>query len=167
VLEVKLATKVGEEPPQWIRDLIDSHLVEAWVVDAEIGSTPVAVGPVLAVKVVFPGHGDGKDRTHGNWRRTDFGIDHPFNEVDPKEKELFPYGVLEVKLAVGPVLAVKVVFPDHGELGVKRDSDTGVAGQLEGGTVVERSHDYESACAASGSLANRSPGRSLRVITAY
>jgi hypothetical protein len=29
VLEVKLATKVGEEPPQWIRDLINSHLVEA------------------------------------------------------------------------------------------------------------------------------------------
>lgn len=42
---------------------------------------------------------DGKNRTNGNWRRTDFGIDHPFKSVDPKEKELFPYGVLEVKLA--------------------------------------------------------------------
>jgi hypothetical protein len=42
---------------------------------------------------------DGNDRTKGNWRRTDFGIDHPFKSVDAKEKELFPYGVLEVKLA--------------------------------------------------------------------
>ena len=42
---------------------------------------------------------DGTDRTHGNWRRTDFGIDHPFPSVIDAEKELFPYGVLEVKLA--------------------------------------------------------------------
>lgn len=42
---------------------------------------------------------DGNNRTNGNWRRTDFGIDHPFEQIDNKEKELFPYGVLEVKLA--------------------------------------------------------------------
>ena len=29
VLEVKLQTQSGQEPPQWIRDLISSHLVEA------------------------------------------------------------------------------------------------------------------------------------------
>lgn len=29
VLEVKLTTQTGQEPPQWIRDLISSHLVEA------------------------------------------------------------------------------------------------------------------------------------------
>jgi uncharacterized membrane protein YidH (DUF202 family) len=29
VLEVKLQTQAGQEPPQWIRDLIASHLVEA------------------------------------------------------------------------------------------------------------------------------------------
>ncbi|KAJ9476137.1 Vacuolar transporter chaperone 4 [Pseudozyma hubeiensis] len=29
VLEVKLQTQLGQEPPQWIRDLVSSHLVEA------------------------------------------------------------------------------------------------------------------------------------------
>lgn len=29
VLEVKLQTQMGQEPPQWVRDLISSHLVEA------------------------------------------------------------------------------------------------------------------------------------------
>ncbi|KAJ2762685.1 vacuolar transporter chaperone, partial [Coemansia nantahalensis] len=29
ILEVKLQTQSGVEPPQWVRDLIDSHLVEA------------------------------------------------------------------------------------------------------------------------------------------
>lgn len=42
---------------------------------------------------------DGDDRTHGNWRRTDCGIDHPFPTITTSDRELFPYGVLEVKLA--------------------------------------------------------------------
>lgn len=42
---------------------------------------------------------DGYDRTQGNWRRTDLGIDHPFETIKKSEKEPFPYGVLEVKLA--------------------------------------------------------------------
>ncbi|ODQ80757.1 hypothetical protein BABINDRAFT_160971 [Babjeviella inositovora NRRL Y-12698] len=29
VLEVKLQTQMGQEPPQWVRDLVSSHLVEA------------------------------------------------------------------------------------------------------------------------------------------
>lgn len=29
VLEIKLQTQLGQEPPQWIRDLVSSHLVEA------------------------------------------------------------------------------------------------------------------------------------------
>lgn len=29
VLEVKLQTQLGQEPPQWVRDLVSSHLVEA------------------------------------------------------------------------------------------------------------------------------------------
>jgi uncharacterized membrane protein YidH (DUF202 family) len=29
VLEVKLQTQVGQEPPEWVRDLVSSHLVEA------------------------------------------------------------------------------------------------------------------------------------------
>lgn len=60
---------------------------------------------------------DGVDRTHGNWRRTDFGIDHPFPTVPASEKELFPYGVLEVKLAtkVGeePPLWIRDLIDSH------------------------------------------------------
>jgi SPX domain protein involved in polyphosphate accumulation len=37
-------------------------------------------------------------RAGDNWRRTDIGIDHPFDQLAEGEKELFPYGVLEVKL---------------------------------------------------------------------
>ena len=29
VLEVKLQTQYGQEPPQWVTDLVNSHLVEA------------------------------------------------------------------------------------------------------------------------------------------
>ncbi|KAG1872180.1 SPX-domain-containing protein [Suillus subluteus] len=41
---------------------------------------------------------DGQTRTGDNWRRTDIGIDHPFDQVAADDKELFKYGVLEVKL---------------------------------------------------------------------
>jgi len=58
---------------------------------------------------------DGQTRAGDNWRRTDIGIDHPFNQVPAEDKELFKYvsivelilshahalrryGVLEVKL---------------------------------------------------------------------
>lgn len=29
MLEVKLQTQYGQEPPQWVTDLVSSHLVEA------------------------------------------------------------------------------------------------------------------------------------------
>lgn len=29
VLEIKLQTQLGQEPPQWVTDLVQSHLVEA------------------------------------------------------------------------------------------------------------------------------------------
>ncbi|RPD74979.1 SPX-domain-containing protein [Lentinus tigrinus ALCF2SS1-7] len=41
---------------------------------------------------------DGKIRSGDNWRRMDIGIDHPFEQLPPEDKELFKYGVLEVKL---------------------------------------------------------------------
>jgi hypothetical protein len=41
---------------------------------------------------------DGHDRTGGNWRRMDIGIDHPFPQLPEADRELFKYGVLEVKL---------------------------------------------------------------------
>lgn len=41
---------------------------------------------------------DGIDRTKGNWRRTDIGVDWPFKQVADKDICRFPYAVLEVKL---------------------------------------------------------------------
>lgn len=41
---------------------------------------------------------DRQARAGDNWRRTDIGIDHPFDQVPAEDKELFKYGVLEVKL---------------------------------------------------------------------
>lgn len=41
---------------------------------------------------------DGQTRAGDNWRRTDIGIDHPFDQTPAEDKELFKYGVLEVKL---------------------------------------------------------------------
>ena len=41
---------------------------------------------------------DGKQRAGDNWRRMDIGIDWPFDQLKAEDKELFPYGVLEVKL---------------------------------------------------------------------
>ncbi|OSC98288.1 SPX-domain-containing protein [Trametes coccinea BRFM310] len=41
---------------------------------------------------------DGRVRSGDNWRRMDIGIDHPFPQLPPEDKELFKYGVLEVKL---------------------------------------------------------------------
>ncbi|ODV67923.1 SPX-domain-containing protein [Hyphopichia burtonii NRRL Y-1933] len=41
---------------------------------------------------------DGHDRTNGNWRRTDIGIDYPFPQLSDSEACRFPYAVLEVKL---------------------------------------------------------------------
>ncbi|KAI0264371.1 SPX-domain-containing protein [Gloeopeniophorella convolvens] len=41
---------------------------------------------------------DGSVRASDNWRRTDIGIDWPFDQVVAEDRELFKYGVLEVKL---------------------------------------------------------------------
>lgn len=41
---------------------------------------------------------DGNDRTHGNWRRMDIGVDYPFSQLPEKDVCRFPYAVLEVKL---------------------------------------------------------------------
>ncbi|KAG0679145.1 vacuolar transporter chaperone [Pichia californica] len=41
---------------------------------------------------------DGVDRTHGNWRRMDIGVDFPFSQLPESDAERFPYAVLEVKL---------------------------------------------------------------------
>ncbi|VEU20751.1 DEKNAAC101625 [Brettanomyces naardenensis] len=41
---------------------------------------------------------DGIDRTKGNWRRMDIGINYPFSNLPAADVERFPYAVLEVKL---------------------------------------------------------------------
>lgn len=41
---------------------------------------------------------DGNIRSGNNWRRTDIGIDYPFNQLPPSDIERFPYAILEVKL---------------------------------------------------------------------
>ncbi|WPH00570.1 vacuolar transporter chaperone 4 [Acrodontium crateriforme] len=41
---------------------------------------------------------DGRQRCGKNWRRMDIGIDWPFSQLPKEDVELFPYGVLEVKL---------------------------------------------------------------------
>jgi len=41
---------------------------------------------------------DGGVRAADNWRRTDIGIDWPFDQLSLEDRELFKYGVLEVKL---------------------------------------------------------------------
>ncbi|OCF54818.1 vacuolar transporter chaperone 4 [Kwoniella mangroviensis CBS 10435] len=63
------------------------------------GNATVRISLDTELTMVREDNFDGNDRTHGNWRRTDLGIDHPFSTISPSEKELFPYGVLEVKLA--------------------------------------------------------------------
>lgn len=63
------------------------------------GNASVRISLDTELTLVREDNFDGVERTGGNWRRTDFGIDHPFPTVKPADKDLFPYGVLEVKLA--------------------------------------------------------------------
>lgn len=63
------------------------------------GNATVRISLDTELTMVREDNFDGVDRTHGNWRRTDLGINHPFDSIPNSEKELFPYGVLEVKLA--------------------------------------------------------------------
>ena len=43
VLEVKLQTQYGQEPPKWVTDLVSSHLVEAV---PKVSDQPSDVGDV-------------------------------------------------------------------------------------------------------------------------
>lgn len=63
------------------------------------GNASVRISLDTELTMVREDNFDGWDRTNGNWRRTDLGIDHPFDSIKASEKEPFPYGVLEVKLA--------------------------------------------------------------------
>jgi hypothetical protein len=63
------------------------------------GNASVRISLDTELTLVREDNFDGVDRTNNNWRRTDFGIDFPFPTVRKEDKDIFPYGILEVKLA--------------------------------------------------------------------
>lgn len=52
VLEVKLQTQLGQEPPQWVTDLVSSHLVEA--VPKVFHSIPYYLPPEIILNATAP-----------------------------------------------------------------------------------------------------------------
>ncbi|KAK0469749.1 VTC domain-containing protein [Desarmillaria tabescens] len=62
------------------------------------GDARVRISLDTELTLVREDNWDGRVRAGDNWRRTDIGIDHPFEQVPEDDKELFKYGVLEVKL---------------------------------------------------------------------
>ena len=62
------------------------------------GDARVRISLDTELTMVREDNWDGKSRSGDNWRRTDIGIDHPFDQLPAADKELFKYGVLEVKL---------------------------------------------------------------------
>ena len=62
------------------------------------GDARVRISLDTELTLVREDNWDGKIRAGNNWRREDFGIDFPFSQGAPEDKELFKYGVLEVKL---------------------------------------------------------------------
>lgn len=62
------------------------------------GDARVRISLDTELSMVREDNFDGHDRTNGNWRRMDIGVDYPFNQLPEKDIERFPYAVLEVKL---------------------------------------------------------------------
>ncbi|GAA5896511.1 hypothetical protein JCM8208_004219 [Rhodotorula glutinis] len=62
------------------------------------GDARVRISFDTQLSLVREDNWDGRQRSGDNWRRTDIGIDWPFSQLRDEDKELFPYGVLEVKL---------------------------------------------------------------------
>ncbi|KIJ51444.1 hypothetical protein M422DRAFT_26858 [Sphaerobolus stellatus SS14] len=62
------------------------------------GDARVRISLDTELTMVREDNWDGKTRSGDNWRRTDIGIDYPFDQLAPEDKEIFQYGVLEVKL---------------------------------------------------------------------
>ncbi|GAA5852744.1 hypothetical protein JCM9279_003954 [Rhodotorula babjevae] len=62
------------------------------------GDARVRISFDTQLSLVREDNWDGRQRSGDNWRRTDIGIDWPFSQLPDEDKELFPYGVLEVKL---------------------------------------------------------------------
>ncbi|EJD06520.1 SPX-domain-containing protein [Fomitiporia mediterranea MF3/22] len=62
------------------------------------GDARVRISLDTELTMVREDNWDGRRRSGDNWRRMDIGIDHPFSQLPSEDKELFRYGVLEVKL---------------------------------------------------------------------
>ncbi|KAF8556230.1 SPX-domain-containing protein [Imleria badia] len=62
------------------------------------GDARVRISLDTELTMVREDNWDGRVRSGDNWRRTDMGIDHPFDQLPAEDKDLFKYGVLEVKL---------------------------------------------------------------------
>ncbi|KAH9995669.1 SPX-domain-containing protein [Russula compacta] len=62
------------------------------------GDARVRISLDTELTMVREDNWDGRVRTGDNWRRTDIGIDWPFDQLSTEDRELFKYGVLEVKL---------------------------------------------------------------------
>ncbi|KAJ7476038.1 VTC domain-containing protein [Mycena latifolia] len=62
------------------------------------GDARVRISLDTELTMVREDNWDGRTRAGDNWRRTDIGLDFPFEQLPPDDKEIFKYGVLEVKL---------------------------------------------------------------------
>ena len=62
------------------------------------GDARVRISLDTELTMVREDNWDGRTRAGDHWRRMDIGIDYPFEQLAPEDKELFTYGVLEVKL---------------------------------------------------------------------
>ncbi|KAJ7227406.1 VTC domain-containing protein [Mycena pura] len=62
------------------------------------GDARVRISLDTELTMVREDNWDGRFRSKNNWRRTDIGIDYPFEQLPADDYELFRYGVLEVKL---------------------------------------------------------------------
>lgn len=81
------------------------------------GDARVRISLDTELTMVREDNWDGKERSGSNWRRMDIGIDHPFSQLPSEDRELFPYGVLEVKLQTQfgqePPLWVRELVSSH------------------------------------------------------
>ncbi|CAE6443403.1 unnamed protein product [Rhizoctonia solani] len=62
------------------------------------GDARVRISLDTELTMVREDNWDGEVRSGDNWRRPDAGIDFPFPNVPDRDKEIFKYGILEVKL---------------------------------------------------------------------
>ncbi len=58
------------------------------------GDASVRISLDTELSLIREDNWDGSMRSADNWRRTDIGIDYPFDQVSPDDKELFKYAEL-------------------------------------------------------------------------